>query len=344
MDSSDGSRPTVLYTDPLWALGGDDEAAFDLERSVFGGRLRLRVGARENGRYRPDSDEFLASCNGCEAMVVHRLRVDERLLAAAGSRLRVVGRLGVGVDNLDLPLLRRHGVCVFNVVDYCVDEVAAHTVALALALERRVVPQHMGLLAGVFDPYRGGVPRRLRDRCAGIVGFGRIGRAVAHRLGLFYGRVIATDPYVSADLMAGYDVEARALDELLEQADAVFLHCPLTPETRGLFNEERLGQMRDGAVLVNCARGGLVDSRALHDALLGGHLAGAAIDVFVPEDPHGDEWYRRILELSPSNVVVTSHRAFLSVESERSLRRRVAEAVRSILLTGELPGTVTRLV
>jgi phosphoglycerate dehydrogenase-like enzyme len=336
-------RPAVIYTDPPWAMidGGPSLDRFDVERAVFGDGVVLRVGPARDGRYLLQGDELRDRCRDCDALVVYRCRVSEELLDAAGGRLKVVARQGVGVDNLNAPLLERRSLPSFNVPDYCVDEVAAHTMAMVLALERRLIPQHVGLAAGSFDVYHGGVPRRLSEQTAGIVGFGRIGRAVAQRLRLFYGRVVACDPYVSADLMAGYGVVALGFEELLAASGCVLLHCPLTAETRGMIGEGALARMRPDAFLVNCARGGLVDARALHAALTAGRLAGAALDVFEPEDPHSDEWYRRIV--GQERVVVTSHRAFLSVESERSSRRRVAEAVLAVLEGDELPATVGRV-
>jgi D-3-phosphoglycerate dehydrogenase len=309
--------------------GADD---LDLERAIYGEAASLRVGPRKDGRYLLEGPEFLASLEGANAIVVYRCRVTEPLLRAAGTGLKVVARQGVGIDNLNLPLLQRSGIRSFNLPDYCVDEVASHTIGLALALERRIVPQHLALSAGRFDVYHGGVPRRLQRRTAGIVGFGRIGRAVSQRLKLFYGEVVAFDPYVSDDLMAGYGIAGVAFDELLQRSDAVFLHCPLTEETAALVNERSLARIKPGAILVNCARGGIVDSQALYNALREGRLGGAALDVFVPEDPHQDRFYARIVTME--NVVVTSHRAFLSTESEASVRRRVAQAVRDVLLAG----------
>jgi phosphoglycerate dehydrogenase-like enzyme len=338
-----GERATVLYTDPPWALGrcGPDLASFDVEREVLGDGVELRVGPAREGRYLVGGEELRRLCRGCDALVVYRCQVREELLDAAGDRLKVIARQGVGVDNLNAELLASRSLLSFNVPDYCVDEVAVHTLALVLALERRLVPQHVALAGGHFDVYRGGVPRRLSERTAGVVGFGRIGRTVAQRLRLFYGRVLAHDPYVSADLMAGSGVAAAGFEELLAAADCVLLHCPLTAETAGLMGEAALAHMRPDAILVNCARGGLVDSKALYEALAGGRLAGAGLDVFSPEDPTRDEWYARILRLE--QAVVTSHRAFLSVESERSSRRRVAGAIRALLETGALPPTVARV-
>jgi len=331
-------RPVVVYTDPPWAL--DDSGAVDpsravVEREVFAERYELRFAPAAERRYDHDGPAFAAAVAGAAALAIYRYRVTPRTLDLAGESLRVVGRQGVGFDNLSEDLLKAEGVVGFHIPDYCVDEVTAHTLALLLALERRIVPQHNGLTGGRFDIYAGGVPRRLQGLTAGILGFGRIGRAVANRLRLFYGQVLACDPYVSADLMAAYGVRRVDQATLLASSDVVTLHCLLDDETEGIVGADALAAMKPTALLINAARGKLVDGRALYEALAAGRVGGAGIDVFSPEDPHQDEWYRRVVALP--NVVVTSHRAFLSVESETSQRRRTAEGIRQVLETGRPP-------
>jgi phosphoglycerate dehydrogenase-like enzyme len=170
-----------------------------------------------------------------------------------------------------------------------------------------------------------------------VIGFGRIGRVVASRLRLFYDRVLACDPYVEADEMAAYGAHRAGFEELLERSDAVLLHCLLSAETEGMIDAAALSRMRPGAVLVNTARGALIRPRALHEALASGRLGGAGLDVFSPEDPHRDEWYGRVVKLP--NVVVTSHRAYLSKEAEASQRRRTAGSIVETLRTGRPPAS-----
>jgi phosphoglycerate dehydrogenase-like enzyme len=333
----------VLYTDPPWLVGNgrwDPELA-STEREILGPKVELRFGPYQDGRYQITSPAMTERAAACDVLVVYRTQVRPELLDAAGKSLRGVVRQGVGVDNLNPTLLAERGVPGYNVPDYCVDEVATHTSALALALERRLVRQHQTLVGGTFDIYAGGVPRRLNRRTLGIVGFGRIGRAVARRLGTFYGQVMVYDPYIGRDLAEGYGaVAAGALDELLAESDLVTLHCPLNRETDGLLDAAALSRMRPGSYLVNAARGRLVAPEALGEALDRGTIAGAALDVFSPENPHHDERWQAVLQ-HPA-VVVTSHRAFLSVESEVSSRRRVAELVRA-LLDGRADGLVGRV-
>lgn len=329
--------PRVLYTDPPWLVDteSDGSALASVEREILGERVELRFGPRAAGRYLLDGPDLLARADGCDVLVVYRCVVTPPLLEAAGAGLRAVIRQGVGVDNLNLPLLQSRGIPGINVPDYCVDEVAAHTLALALALERRLVPQHQTLTGGRFDIYAGGKPARLSRRTAGIVGFGRVGRAVARKLGVCYRRILVYDPYLGSDLPEGYGAEPVAtLAELTARADLVTLHCPLTDETTGMVDEPFLRGMRSGSYLVNCARGRLVDPESLGRALAKGWIAGAGLDVFAPEDPHDDPRWKPVL--THPGAVVTSHRAFLSAEAEASSRRRVAELARDAL-AGAVP-------
>lgn len=330
-------RLRVLYTDPPWLVAGDeaDPGLATVERDILGPEVDLRFGPYQDGRYGLDNDELFRLAAGTDILVIYRQEVTPALLDAAGEALRAVIRQGVGVDNLGTALLDERGVLAYHVPDYCVDEVATHTAALVLALERGLIAQHTGLSAGVFDIYAGGVPRRISRRTLGVVGFGRIGRAVARRLGTFYGRVVVHDPFLGRDLPEGYGAQAvESLPQLLGSSDVVTLHCPLTDATRGLIGESELRRMRAGAYLVNAARGALVDPVALGAALWERRLGGAALDVFTPENPHDDPRWKAVL--SHPGVVVTSHRAFLSEEAEASSRRRVAELARD-LLTGHQP-------
>ncbi|MGH3937702.1 MAG: C-terminal binding protein [Pseudonocardiaceae bacterium] len=338
------SPSIVVYTDPAWAVADGrrvDPDRATIEREVFGNTVDLRFGPLSSGRYATEGAALLDTVTGACALGVYRCPVTPELLDAAGSTLKVVARQGVGTDNLNVPLLTERGLIGFNVPDYCVDEVAVHTIAMVLSWERGLIDQHNDLAGGRFDIYHGSIPRRLSRLTAGIIGLGRIGKAVAHRLRTFYRRVVATDPYLHADHMAGYGVEKVELPELLAQSDVVLLHCPLTDETRGLIDATALDTMRQDALLVNTARGGLIDAQALYDAVRAGAIGGAALDVFSPEDPHQSPAYSRLVTLP--RVLVTSHRAFLSAESEASSRRRVAEGIRQVLETGRPPfvGTLT---
>jgi phosphoglycerate dehydrogenase-like enzyme len=326
------TRHSVCYTDPPWLIadGRADPALATVETEVLGPEVDLRFGPYAQGRYDLTGPGLLARAEGADLLVVYRCQVTPELLDAAGPGLRAVIRQGVGTDNLNAALLARRNLPGLNVPDYCVDEVSTHAAALALALERGLIPQHLSLAGGRFDIYAGGMPRRVNRCTLGIVGFGRIGRAVARKLGVHYGRVLVFDPYIGRDLPEGYGATAvDSLGELLAASDTVTLHCPLTPQTDGLIDRAALRGMRRTAYLVNTARGRLIVPAALGEALAEGWIAGAGLDVFSPEDPNADAAWRAVL--AHPRVVVTSHRAFLSAEAEASSRRRVAELARDLL-------------
>ncbi len=333
---------TVVYTDPAWLVsdGQVRPEGFDLVERPLLTDAELKVGPFSDGRYHPSGPELSAAVAGAEVLVIYRAQVTPELLEAAGPNLRAVIRQGVGTDNLNAELLGERGIISYHIPDYCVDEVATHTTALALALERGLIVQHQTLAGGRFDIYAGGAPRRVSVRTLGIVGFGRIGRAVARKLGVQYGRILAFDPYVGRDLAEGYGAHAvDSLEELLAESDLVTLHCPLNDETTGMIGLDQLRAMRSDAYLVNAARGKLIQPAALARALADDELAGVALDVFVPENPHDDPVWAPIL--TDPRVVLTSHRAFLSDDAEQSSRRRVAELVRDVLV-GK-PSTIGRL-
>jgi phosphoglycerate dehydrogenase-like enzyme len=329
----------VAYTDPVWALDGGgevDTSLADVESTIYGEDIAVDLGIREAGRWvvaGAGLNEYVA---GADALVVYRAQVTPELLEATGPDCKVIARQGVGLDNLNIPLLKSAGLYGFHVPDYCGDEVSTHAIALLLALERSVCLQDRLVKGGEWGIHAGGVPRRTAERTVAIIGFGRIGRATSRKVGVFYDSVLAYDPYVPADLMASFGVrKVGGLDELLAAADAVLLHADLNAETESIIGSAALAGVRPGALLVNTARGKLVDPGAVLAALEAGRLGGFASDVFSPEDPNDDPVAARLLERG--DVVVSSHRAFLSVESERSLRRRIAEGVAHVLRSGEPP-------
>lgn len=329
----------VAYTDPAWALdsaGKVNAAAADIESAIFGADVEIGLGVRDDGRWITDGERMHGYVAGADALVVYRAQVTPDLLEAAGPDCKVVARQGVGLENLNIPLLKSTGLYGFHVPDYCGDEVSTHTVALLLALERGICVQDRLVRAKRWSIHAGGTPQRTGGRTAGIVGFGRIGRATARKLQSLYNSIVAYDPYVSADLLASYGVaKVESIGELISCSDAVLLHAELTPETNEIIDAGTLAWARPGTLVVNTARGKLVDASAVLQALENGQLGGFASDVFSPEDPNDDPVARRLLERD--DVVVSAHRAFLSEQSERSLRTRVAEGIVSVLRHDEPP-------
>jgi len=315
----------VVYADPRWAVNGSgtiDPALADIERRIYRDDIALDFGH--------------ARLQGADGLMVLRMQVGPALLDAIGPSLRVVCRHGVGFDNLDLPELSARGIFAFNVPDYCAPEVSDHALALTLSLERRIVKQNAHIKADSWRTESGGEPRRLGGHTFGIVGLGRIGRAVARKAAVFYGKVQAYDPFLSSDAMAGIGVERRdTLEELLATSDVVSIHTPLDDSTRHLINRATLPAIKAGALLINTARGGIVEPEAVLAALESGLLGGYGSDVFNPEDPNANPANQKMLAFE--NVVVTAHSAFWSADSIRSIRTRIAEEFRHVLLTGDPP-------
>lgn len=242
----------------------------------------------------------------------------------AADDLRIVQRIGVGLDNIAVGAATARGAWVANVPDYCVGEVADHAIALLLDWARGTVLFDREVKAGRWDPAAARL-RRLADLTVGIVGLGRIGRATAARLAAFGCTVLANSRSAKESAFA----ELMSLDALLERSDAVIVHAPLTEETYHLVDSARIARMRNGAFLVNVSRGGLVDNDALLAALETGHLSGAGLDVIEGEpDPP------RALVERPE-VIVTPHVAFSSGSSLAELRRRSAEEVVRVLAGGQ---------
>jgi len=271
--------------------------------------------------------EYLERCGDADALLVQYGAVTRRVLEGL-PRLRVIVRYGVGVDGIDLAAATDQGVPVVNVPDYGTDEVANHAVALLLALARKLVRLDRQTRSGGWDVFRVGPVARLAGQTVGILGCGRIGSAVARKLGGFDVRLLGCDPYVDT-FPPG--VQPVAFERLLAESDHLTIHCPLTPDTRHLFDAETLARLRPIAVLINTARGGIVDTAALVEALQLGLLAGAGLDVLEAEpiDPASPL-------LRMEQVIVTPHAAWYSEEGRSDLKRRAAEeAVR--VLRGERP-------
>jgi D-3-phosphoglycerate dehydrogenase len=276
-----------------------------------------------------DADAVITQFAPVNATVIERME-----------RAKVIVRYGIGVDNVDLKAARAKGIPVCNVPDYCIDEVADHTLAFLLASTRQIVPHSVAVHSGKWGL---ATPisefRVLRDMTVGIIGFGRIGREVAARLKPFKCRVMIHDPVVDAEKieLAGY--EPASLASLLKNSDAVTLHCPSMESTRGLIGHETLAEMKHGAILINLARGDLVQTDALVSAIKTGKLAGAALDVFSPEPiPAGHPI------LSMDNVILAPHIASVSVPAVKKLRETAAQLALMAIRGEKLPNVVNGVV
>jgi len=259
-------------------------------------------------------------------------RVTDQLLAQA-SRLRVVGRAGVGVDNIDLDAATRRGVLVMNTPGGNAVSVAEHTLALLLALARSVPQLNAAIHAGRWEK-SGAAGIELRGKTLGLVGLGRVGSEVARRARALEMRVLAHDPYISAKVAQEVGVELVSLPELLARSDFISLHAALSPATEKLINGESIAKMKRGARLINAARGELVEEAALAAALRSGHLAGAAVDVFAVEPPRGSPL------VSLPNVIATPHVAGSTEEAQEEVGTLIAQQVRDFLAEGVLRNAV----
>jgi D-3-phosphoglycerate dehydrogenase len=244
---------------------------------------------------------------------------------AASAPLRIVARLGVGLDNIAVDEAGRRGIWVTNVPDYCIEEVSDHAVGMVLAWARGLVHFDREVKAGRWEPASARL-RRVGDLTCGIIGLGRTGRRTAQKLRGFGARVLGNARSAGAAI-AG--TETTALEDLLSRSDVVIVHLPLTADTRHLLDRERIALMKPGAFLVNVSRGAVIDSQALVDALAGGRLAGAALDV-LEDEPHVPPGLLR------PDVILTPHIAFSSDASLRDLRRKASEEVIRVL-RGEPP-------
>ena len=292
----------------------DDQAVRRLlEEAGVEVELRPKLGARS-------PDEVVEIMAGASGAVASTDPFDRSVLERL-PRLRVIARTGVGLDSIDLEAATREGVVVSRTSGAHEECVADHALALMLAALRRVVENDASVRRGGWERAGALTPWGLYESCVGIVGIGRIGSAVARRLRGFDCEVIGYDPNVEQS--AG--VTLVPLDRLFERADVVTLHAPLTPETRGLVDERRLGAMRPGAILVNTSRGELVDEDALVAALRAGTLRAAGLDVFVDEPPVSSP----LLELP--NVVLSPHIAGFSVASIRELTIQALSSALDVL-------------
>ena len=241
-------------------------------------------------------------------------------------RLRVIATGSVGYDHIDVAAAERRGIWVTNVPDYCVDEMADSTISLALALVRGVVTLDRSVRDGRWDDHAAGPLERIADTRLGVVGFGRIGRAVAARARALGMEVWAHDPFLSDGDVADAGARAVTLDEVLEGCNIVTLHVPRSPQTEKLIGAREFALMPRGAFLINTARAALVDEAALMAALESGALGGAAIDVVDEEPPTAAHPAPR-----HPRLIVTPHAAWYSPRPEREVYRRAAMAVRSVL-------------
>jgi len=279
-------------------------------------------------------DNLIAALSGCQGLVV---RSETKVTAAvmdAATELRVIGRAGVGVDNIDVAAATARGIVVMNAPDGNTITTAEHTVALLIALARNVPQANSSLKSGKWAR-KGFIGVELQGKTLGVVGLGRIGKTVAARARAFGMTIVAFDPFIAPDQARDLEIEVASLDEVFARADFLTVHTPLTADTRGIVGAAAFAKMKRGVRIINCARGGLVDENALYEAIKSGIVAGAALDVFEKEPPDGDNPLVGLDE-----VIVTPHLGASTTEAQEGVAFTVAEQMRDYLLTGALRGAV----
>jgi D-3-phosphoglycerate dehydrogenase len=252
-------------------------------------------------------------------------------------RLKAIVRAGVGVDNIDLPAATREGIVVMNTPAGNTTSAAEHTLAMMLALSRNIAPANASMRAGKWDrkEFTG---TQLAGKTLAVIGLGRIGLAVAQRARGLQMNVIGYDPYLTADKAAEFGIElSRDVDDVIRRCDFVTVHTPLTDETRGLINSQRIASMKRGVRIINCARGGIVDEDALADAVESGQVAGAALDVFVNEPPGA----HRLFQLR--NVLTTPHLGASTEEAQEQVAVEAAEILTGFLVRNEVRHAVNMI-
>lgn len=268
-----------------------------------------------------------------DALIVRsKTRVTAPVIKAS-SRLKVIGRAGIGVDNIDLTAATEHGIVVFNTPDENATTTAELALGHLLSLSRHLPQADRSVRQGNWKP-RDYIGTELSGKTIGVIGFGTIGRIVTRRCLAFRMRVLAYDPYVVPEVVRETGAEPVDLDVLLAESDFVTLHCPINDATRNLLNSANLRKMKAGARLINCARGGLVDESALADCLRSGHVAGAAFDVYANEPPLASP----LLEFD--NVVLTPHLGASTEEAQQAVSLKIAENIAAFLETGAAQSAV----
>ena len=265
-------------------------------------------------------DEVIAECRGAGIIMNQYAPFTPRVFAALAPELKLIVRYGVGVDNIDLVAATKFGVQVCNVPDYGMYEVSDHALGLMLSLVRKLPFITELNRQGIWD-YRRSIPvRRIGTLTVGIVGVGRIGGLFARKVSALGCRVLGVDPRYPDLVREHPELTFVAFDTLLAESDVISIHCPLDAATRGLFGTDALARMKPTALLINTARGGIIDETALADALVRGAIGGAAIDTAAREPLSADSPL-----LSHANCLVTPHMAWYSEESSEELNRKVAE-------------------
>ncbi len=313
----------ILVSDKLGAAGLDmldkaADAAYDMKTGL-------------------SKEELLAIIPEYDGLIIRSDTRPDADVIAAGKKLKVIGRAGIGVDNIDIAAATNHGVVVMNTPGSNSVATAEQTMALMLAVTRYTVPAHNSLAAGEWNraQFAG---TELYGKVLGIVGFGRIGRLVAERAKAFGMTVLAHDPFVKAEEGAKLGVSLVDLDRVFSQADYLTLHTAVTPQTTKMINCPTIKKMKKGVIIINVARGKLIDEAALAEALRDGHVKAAALDVYTSEPPAADNPL-----IGLPNVLHTPHLGASTAEAQRNVATQIVSQVLDCLRGGEIRNAVNKV-
>ncbi len=311
----------ILIADPISTKGIDllkNNTAFDVD---------VQIGLKEEALLK-----IISSYHGI--LVRSETKLNKRVIEAA-TQLRIIGRAGVGVDNVDVPAATARGIVVMNTPVGNTISTAEHAFSLLMCLARNIPQAHLSMTKGEWNrkAFQG---LELKDKTLAIIGMGRIGSEVAKRAQAFGMRVLAYDPFLTHARAQVLQVDLiENIDDILPQADFITLHVPGTPETLNILNSRRLALCKKNARIINCARGGLIDENALLQAIESGHIAGAALDVFVTEPLPQDSPLR-----NHSRIILTPHLGASTHEAQENVGVEIAEAIESYFIHGTIRNAV----
>lgn len=308
---------------------GDINIETEVLKSRFGDRVDV-IGLNAKSE-----DELIDAAIDADAIITQYAKVGRKTIEKL-ERCKVIARYGTGVDIVDVEAATKKGIMVTNVPDYCFNEVADHAVAMLLLLIRKIKIYDRNVRTGEWRWQSSGGIHRIQGKTLGLVGFGRIGKAIARRMESFGVRIIVYTPSITEEKALRYGVEAVEFQQLLKESDFIIIQAPLSEKTRHMFNDEAFSIMKEGVFLVNTARGPIVESAALIKALKSGKVVGAGLDDIEEEPAKLKEWEPTSELFHYDNVIVTPHAAYYSEESIRESRERAAKEVARVL-KGEFP-------
>ena len=311
----------VMMTDYAWP-------SVEPERGVLE-EISAELIVAESGT----EEEFIELAPQVDGILTCWLNVTTAVVEAA-QQCKVIGRCGIGLDNIDVETATALGMVVTNVPAYCIDEVSDHTMALLLSCARKISLLDRTMRGGSWTRDVGPSMRRIRGQKLGIIGLGKIGKAIVPKAQSFGLEVLVYSPRATQEMADEHGVTLVDFPELLAESDYITIHAPLTSETQDLLNEDAFRRMKTTAYVLNTSRGGIIEPTALYNALTTGEIAGAGLDVFVEEPPQSDDPL-----LALDNVVLTPHAAFTSEESTYDLEVTAAAEVARVL-TGQMPESV----